>query len=279
VPEPDPPTTISTRLPMRDFYATSSPVPLDQADGLRRMFAGPRCQVLALVANPHVAFGGVALDRVAARLAALGRDVLVVDAAAGAPAPPELALLDLAAGIERLADRVSYLPARGLPMRHVDTRGSAAGFVDALLAAAPRTGALLLHADAAELARMLVRRAARPLLLAADHPESLKHAYAGAKLLVHRTGLATFDLLLAAGAHSPRAGGIVRSLAQCLDHFLGALLCDVALVDPAADPALDDGGLGHLLAGQLALGSDAADGAPPFATARPPRRDASRAAR
>lgn len=264
---------------MRDFYATSSPTPLDQADGLRRMFAGQRCQVLALVANPHVAFGGVALDRVAARLAALGREVLVVDAAAGAPAPHELALLDLAAGIERLAERVSYLPARGLPLRYIDTRGSASGFVDALLAAAPRANALLLHAEATDLARMLVRRAARPLLLAADHPESLKHAYAGAKLLVRRTGLATFDLLLAAGARSPRVDGIARSLAQCLENFLGALLCDCALVDPAGDPALDDAGLGRVLAAQLALGSDAPGAASPVAAALVPRRDASHAAR
>ena len=264
---------------MRDFYATSSPVPLDQADGLRRMFAGQRCQVLALVANPHVAFGGVVLDRVAARLAALDREVLVVDAAASAPAPHELALLDLAAGIERVADRVSYLPARGLPLRHIDTRGSASGFVDALLGAAPRASALLLHADATDLARMLVRRAARPLLLAADHPESLKHAYAGAKLLLRRTGLATFDLLLAAGARSPRIEGIARSLAQCLDSFLDALLCDVALVDPAGDPALDDDDLGRVLSGQLALGNDEPGAELVVATALAPRPSAPRAAR
>jgi len=82
-------------------------LPLDQADGLRRLFAGRGCRVLALAANPHVAFGGLVLDRVAAVLAALGREVLVVDAAASSPAAHELARLDLAACIEGVAPRVS----------------------------------------------------------------------------------------------------------------------------------------------------------------------------
>ena len=259
---------------MRDFYASSAPAPLDQADGLRRMFAGHACQLVVLAANPHVACAGAVLDRVAARLAALGREVLVVDAAAGAPAPHELSAIDLAAGIERLGQRVSYLPASGLPLRFVDTRGSAAGFLDALLAAAPRAGVLLVHAEAGDLARMLARRAARPLLLCADHPESLKHAYACAKLLTQRAGLATFDLLLAAPAHSPRAGAIVSSLAQCAESFLGAVLCDWARLDPAADDVADGAALDRVLTTQLALGHAA-----PHAAAVGPRAAPAAAAR
>ncbi len=239
---------------MRDFYATSSGAPLDQADGLRRLFAGPRQRVLPLVANPHVAFSGVVLDRLAAVLAAQGRQVLVVDASAGAPAPHELALLDLAACIERLSPRVSYLPARGLPLAHVDTRGSAAAFIEALQHAAPLADVLLLHADASDLARLLMQRSARPLLIGADHPESIKHAYASCKLLARRLGLMTFDLLLAAAPSSPRAQGIAASLAHCADGFLGALLHGWALVDPAGDPEdAADEAMSRLLAAQLAL--------------------------
>jgi flagellar biosynthesis protein FlhG len=51
---------------MHDFYASSRPAPLDQADGLRRMFAGRRRSVLPLVANPYAPFSGVVLDRLAA---------------------------------------------------------------------------------------------------------------------------------------------------------------------------------------------------------------------
>ncbi len=242
---------------MRDFYAPSSPAPLDQADGLRRLFAGqqaPARRLLALAANPHVAFAGVVLDRIAAALAVSGRHVLVVDAGAGAPLPDALVRVDLASGIERIAPRVGYLPARGLPLAYVDTRGSASGFVDALYDAAPWADVVLLHAEATELARVLLRRAVRPLLLGADHPESIKHAYASCKLLVRRCGLMTYDLLLAAAPQSPRAVGIAASLGQCAEDFLGALLQSSALIDPAGDAAAPpEADLQRLLAAQLAL--------------------------
>lgn len=251
-----------TRIPMHDFYAHSRPMPLDQADGLRRMFAGRQQRVLALVANPYVAFSGVVLDRLAAVLAAPGRHVLVVDASGASPPPHEMAALDLAAGIEAVSPRVSYLPASGLPMAYVDTRGCAGGFIDAVQRAAPKADLILLHADAQDLARILKRRAARPLLIGADHPESIKHAYAGAKLLAQRCTLLTFDLLLAAAPQSPRAAPIAASLAGCAETFLGAVLCHTALIDPAGDPAAPpDAALAALLAAQLALddSSDSSD--------------------
>jgi hypothetical protein len=246
---------------MRDFYAPSQPGSLgtcDQADGLRRLFAGRRQQMLPLVSNPHVAFSGLVLDQIAAELAAQGREVLVVDAAAHSQAASELTRLDLAAGIVKVSPRLSYLAARGLPLSFVDTRGSAAGFLDAISRAAPQCDAVVLHAEGTHLARMFQRRAARPLLLAADHPESVKHAYAAAKLLAQRSALMTFDLVLAGAAAARRGQAIASSLAQCLDGFLGALLHAWAEVDPAAqdgDPPNDD--LSALLAAQIALDTTA----------------------
>jgi hypothetical protein len=239
---------------MRDFYAPSQAGMLDQADGLRRLFAGHRQRLLPLVANPHVAFAGLVLDRVAAELTAQGREVLVVDASAHSQAAAELTRLDIASGIVRVAPRLSYLAARGLPLAFVDTRGSAAGFVDAILRAAPQCDAIVLHAEAAHLARMFARRAARPILLAADHPESVKHAYAAAKLLAQRCELMTFDLVLAGRPGTPRGEAIAGSVARCLDGFLGALLHGWAEVDPAAldsQPAPRE--LSELLAMQLSI--------------------------
>lgn len=215
---------------------------LDQAEGLRQLFAGQpgsRRRVLALAANPYVSASAIVLDRLSATISALGRQVLVVDAAASAPAPHELARLDLVAGMELTMPGVAYLPARGLPLQFVDTRGSAARFIEALFDKVPSVDVLLLHAEAGELARLLTRHPTRPLLLAADHPESLKHAYASCKLLRRRTGIGTFDALLAASAFSPRAAGIAASLRTTADHFLGALIHAWALVDPASadDPA------------------------------------------
>ncbi len=243
---------------MHNFYPASGAMPLDQADGLRRLFAGNRQVLLPLVANPHVAFSGVVLDRLASVLAGLGRRVLVVDAGSASPQPPELAALDLGACIEPITSHVGYLPARGLPLAHVDTRGTAWGFIDALTRAAPQADVLLLHADAVDLARMFRHRAARPVLLGADHPESIKHAYAGAKLLAQRCNLLSFDLLLAVPPHAPRTEAIAQSLAGCADTFLGACLCHWAPVDPAGDltdPA--DPMLRALLDTQLALDASA----------------------
>jgi len=243
---------------MRDFYACTAPAPFDQAQGLRRLFAGARQRVLPLAANPHVAFAGVVLDQVTAALVQRGHKVLVVDAADRSPAPPEMALIDLAACIEKLSAQVAYLPARGLPLAHVDTRGSATGFVDALLQAAPACDVVLLHANASDLARLLMRRAARPMLMGADEPESIKHAYAACKLLAQRCGLMTFDLLLAAEPRSRRVPAIVSSVASCADGFVGAVLHDWAVIDPASTPAdAPDFALDRLLGAQMALPDEA----------------------
>jgi hypothetical protein len=123
-----------------------------------------------------------------------------------------------------------------------------------LQAAAPQAEVILLHADPLDLTRLFKRRCARPILLGADHPESIKHAYAACKLLVQRCALMSFDLLLAAAPCSPRAVPIAQSLADCADNFLGATLLHTALVDPAGDPGEPpDEALAPLLAAQLML--------------------------
>jgi len=243
----------------RDFYAPSQPMPLDQAHGLRRMFAATRQRVLPIAANPHVPFSGVLLDQATAALVARGHRVLVVDAADRSPAPPEMALIDLTACIEALSPQVGYLAARGLPLAHVDTRGSASGFLDAIAEAAPQADAVLLHANATDLARMFMRRAARPVLIGSDDVESIKHAYAACKLLAQRCSLMTFDLLLAAEPGSARASQVAARLASCADGFVGAVLHDWAVVDPAAGPQdKPDTALDRLLAAQMALVAEAA---------------------
>ena len=221
---------------MFDFYA-SRPAPLDQADGLRRLFAGSRAGHVALVANARVPFAGVLLERLTAAFTALGRRTLVVDAADTSPAPHEMSALDLGACIEPLSPEVSYLAARGLPLRHVDTRGCAGRLLDALADAAPRADVIVVHAGAGDLARLFMRRPVRPVLMAADHPASVTDAYASLKRLAQRHGLMSFDLLLAVSARSPRRERIAPQLAGCADRFVGAALHDWAAVDPADDPA------------------------------------------
>jgi len=252
---------------MPDFYASSARMPLDQADGLRRMFAARQTRLLPLVANPHLRSSSVLLDRLAEVLAHQGLQVLVVDAGAQAPPPPELVQLGLAPCIEMISPRVAYLPARQLPVQYVDTRGCAASFIDALQQAWPLADVIVLHAEVSDLARLLKHRASRPLLLAADDPESLKHAYASCKWLVQRCDLMTYDLLLAASSQSPRLSSIAASLAGCADQFLGAVVRNCALVDPlvAADDAAGPDLL-HLLQAQMNIDITGLSAATPGAT-------------
>lgn len=229
---------------MRDF--ASSPMPLDQAHGLRRLFARQRVTTVPVVSNPHVAFGGIMLERLCAAFGEHGLHVLVVDASERAHLASERALVDLADAIEPLSTQVSYLAARGLPIRYVDATGSTAPFLRALGDAAPRAEVMLVHAPAPDLCRLFARSTelaraggdeagvARPLLMADDRPASVTHAYAALKLLTQRGGMLVHDLLLGAAPHSPRAERIAMQLATCADDFLGAVLRDWVQLDPAS---------------------------------------------
>ncbi|MEP6740609.1 MAG: flagellar biosynthesis protein [Caldimonas sp.] len=217
----------------------------DQAEGLRQMFAHTTAQFVPVVSNPHVAFGGVMLERLCTAFAERGARVLVIDASERASEAGEMALVDLGQCIERLSAQVSYLAARGLAVRFVDASGSTRGFLERAAEAAPGCDLVLVHSSASELCRMFsrVRRGAElaaaaapcPILLADDSPTSVTHAYASMKLLAARAGLVVSDLLLGAAPHSPRAERIAAKLASCADDFFGAVLRDWARIDPAGD--------------------------------------------
>lgn len=254
------------------------PLPADQASGLRALFGHQRRCLVPVAASPFVAGSQALLETLSAALVLQGRRVLVVDAASSAPLPHESALFDLAAGVEQLSDQVSYLAARGVPLAHVDTHGSAAGFVDAAFDAAPQADTVLLHADPTDLARLVARRTVRPLLLACDRPDAVKHAYACCKLLVQRCALMTFDLVLSTHPRSDRLQAIGARLASCADTFLGAVLQAQAVIDPLFDPmAARDAALARLVTGQLALPDP--QGLSPLAHAAMPHAGAASAAR
>ncbi len=209
----------------------------DQADGLRRLFAHAQVRFLPVLSNPHMAFGGVMLERICSALAAVGCHTLVVDAAERAPQPKEWSVMDLADCVESLSADVSYLAARGLPLRFVDTHGSTTRFLQAAADARPHADVVLIHAGASDLCRLFGqadrRRCARPLVLADEHPASVTHAYSGIKLLSQRAGQPVQDLLLCAGDRSRRADRIGQQLARCADEFLGTAVRECLRIDPA----------------------------------------------
>jgi flagellar biosynthesis protein FlhG len=241
---------------MQDTLSSARRAPVDQAHGLRRLFAGSGVRHIALVANPHVGFASVVIERLTSALGEAGLNTLIVDAADSSPAPHELAAIDLGACIERLSPAVSYLAARGLPRRHVDTRGSSAVLLDRLASAAPQVQVMLVHAGASDLARLYPALPLRPVLLAADQPDSVTHAYAAMKLLVQRCALMSYDLLLAAPPHGARNLRIAERLGSCAENFLGAALHDWVAVDPASDVRDAPGaGLAQLVREQLSVGA------------------------
>ena len=213
-----------------------SSAPRDQAHGLRQMFAGHQAILLPLVHNPHVNGVGAVMERLCAAFAEQGLRTLVVDAADSASPPNELASVDLAACIEPLSPQVSYLAARGLPLHYLDNRAAMTGFIDALLGAARQVDVVLLHASAQDLRRMFVGRTPRPVLLAGNRPDSLTHAYTSMKLLCQRLGALGYDLVIAGDVAPRRARKMADRLTECADHFLGAALRQVAVLDPQVTP-------------------------------------------
>ncbi len=215
----------------------------DQAEGLRQMFAHTRVRFIPVVSNPHIAFGGVLLERLCTAFAERQATTLVVDAAERAGEAGEMALVDLGQCIEHLSDRVSYLAARGLPLRFVDASGSTRSFLQRIAEAAPRCDVVLVHASAPELCRLFSQKrigaawseAPCPIVLAEDHPDSVTHAYAASKLLAQRAGLVVFDFVLGAASQSPRAERIVTKFTACTDMYFGAVLRSSARIDPAGN--------------------------------------------
>ena len=273
-------------IPTRSTTMTATPshrpdAPRDQAHGLRQLFAGNELRFIPLVHNPHVAGTGVVMERLCAAFTALRLRTLVVDAADSASPPHQLASVDLAACVEPLSPWVSYLAARGLPMNYLDGRATQTAFLEALRSAAPQADVVLLHAGALDLRRMFIGRTPRPVLLASARPDSLTQAYTSMKLLSQRLGALAYGLIVVGDVTAGRARRMADRLEACGDHFLGAALRDLAVVDPQAPPhtALPDD-LRTLASGLVASPATAAAAnslaelPPPFSTRVPTRRPA-----
>lgn len=218
------------------LHQTTASHPADQAEGLRQMFAARVLRFVPVVANPGAVCGGVVLERLCAAYASFGLHTLVVDAGDQARAPSELAEFDLSEGIEPLSKQVSYLAARGLPLRHADARGSCASLLHALADAAPQCDVVLVHASASELVRIFGERARhgnlRPLVFTNDVAEGLKQAYAAVKIMSQRGPWLAYDLLVCAHPHSDQADAVADRLGQCADNFLGAAQRDWLRINP-----------------------------------------------
>lgn len=242
--------------PVRSALPAHPVHPVDQAQGLRQMFAARVLRFIPVVANTRSSAGGLVLERLCAAYAAWGLNTLVVDAGEQARVPSELAEFDPSEGIERLSDHVSYMAARGLPLKFADARGSCSSLLDALADASARSDVILVHASASELVRIFADRGRlhnlRPLVFTNDLAEGLTDAYAAVKVLSQRGGWMAYDLLMCAPRHSQQADQVIRRLSQCSDQFLGAAQRVALRLDPLEPASVDpDARFMELAAGLL----------------------------
>ena len=235
---------IRTEHQQLGFLPQQAHHPVDQAQGMRQMFASRVLRFIPVVSNPSAGCGGLVLERLCAAYASFNLHTLVVDASDQARTPCELADFDLSEGVEALSSQVSYMPARGLPLRFADARGSCSSLLDALGDVSPQSDVVLVHATASELVRMFASRARglnlHPLLFTNDLAEGLKDAYASVKVISQRGGWMAYDLLVCATSRSMQAEPVAERLARCADDFLGVAQREWQLLDPrepaAADP-------------------------------------------
>jgi hypothetical protein len=207
----------------------------DQAAGLRALFKPRQPQWVPVLDNPHCEGAEAVLDALVGAYLERGLNVLVVDAGAHARAVSELALINLAACVEPMSDKVAWLEARGLVSHYLDHRGSAARLLPKLAAAAPQAEVILLRAGVAEMARLLSAPQAqltRPVLVTDLQQQNLTTAYSAMKWLRERTPTVVFGLVVAGHPDLALTQRIARQLADCAERFLSAALPTWAALEP-----------------------------------------------
>ncbi len=189
--------------------------PPDQADGLRRLFATPDVACVLVPENQAVAHADVAIERLTSAFTSQGLNALIVDAGSSAREAHELTAIDLAACVEAIAPRVSYLAARGLALLHAADHDATHPWQTTLAEAAPGADVLLVHAPASQLARLLVSSAARPVLLVDESAGSLDQVLSTLHLLRRYRPALAYDLLVVgdeAASHTFHIGHALTAL-------------------------------------------------------------------
>ncbi|UZD55753.1 hypothetical protein [Caldimonas aquatica] len=202
---------------------------VDQAHGLRRLFAHHTVHLLPVAANPHTPGSHLLLEGLCHGLAAQDLHTLVVDAApsvytTGVDVAGALARdLDLGQWIDEFDAHTSVLAAApGSLACFGEAQGSASLLFEALREAAPSADVVLFHADASVLSGLFAGRRVRPLVFSGDDAESLKHAYASIKVLVHYAGLLDHAVVMDCAQQAIGVPPAALRLLRCAADFLAA---------------------------------------------------------
>ncbi|MCX7660381.1 MULTISPECIES: hypothetical protein [Caldimonas] len=200
---------------------------VDQAYGLRRLFAHHTVHLLPVAANPFTPGAHVLLEGLCHGFAAQDLHTLVVDAA---PSPYTTGVdvaeavardLDLGQWIDPLDAHTSVLAASPTLAWFGEAPGSAALLFEALREAAPSADVIVFHADAALLSGLFAGRRVRPLIFAGDDAASLTEAYASIKILLQYAGLGEHAVVMDLGTPTLGVPVAATRLAHCVKQFLG----------------------------------------------------------
>ncbi|HWP20418.1 MAG TPA: flagellar biosynthesis protein [Burkholderiaceae bacterium] len=202
---------------------------IDQAHGLRRLFAHHTVHLVPVAANPFVPGSPLLLEGLCQGLAAQGQHTLVVEAApaaqaAGVDVAGAIARdLDLGQWIDEFDAHTCVLAATpGSLACFGENEGAAALLFEALREAAPSADVVLFHAEAAVLAGLFAGRRVRPLVLSGDDAESLKHAYASIKVLAQYGGLVDHAVVMDCAQQAMGVPQAAVRLMRCAQDFLRA---------------------------------------------------------
>ncbi|MBC7415967.1 MAG: antiactivator of flagellar biosynthesis FleN protein [Herminiimonas sp.] len=232
----------------------------DQAEGLRRLLAGPKPQIVTFVSATAHGEKSATLANLAASMAAAGNTVLLLDActaprgiAAQLGLQPGATLQDVARQ-ERALDEVAQLMPQGFGVATL-TRGSlrrSALDVDSGRRLANAFGILASQSDILLIDAELDADDALPVAamangeivvqVAAD-AASIKQAYGIIKRLNAQLGRRPFSVLVT-GATEKEATVVFDNMAQAANRYLGLQLTSVGSV-PADDHVTRAGRLGR----------------------------------
>lgn len=206
--------------------------PEDQADGLRRLFSARTVRFIPVVANPGVAQEAALIRQICTALEQLGLYTLQVDVrdTAGVPGLPEPS--GLADRVQVLSDRTARLTA---PARTALSGGRS--LLQAALDAAPRSQAVVVHGEAADLVHLFGAgppplSQPRPIVLCDEQSAAVTQAYAALKCLSLQARWMAYDLLFSTASGSPHAQRVQDRLAQAASTFLGCVRHDAIHLDP-----------------------------------------------
>lgn len=220
----------------------------DQAEGLRRMLAGPRPRVISFVSAASVEEKGAMLVNLGASLAQAGRDVLVVDACLdgeGVAARLDAvrgATLQQVARQERALDEVIQPMKQGFgiatlargPQRHDALEPlQARRIAHTLGVLAKRADIVLMDAELTSNGGFTIPTLADSEIVVqvANNPGSITEAYATIKRLNSQLGRCPFSLIVT-GAGEKEAQVVYNNMAAAANRYLAVKLQSLGSVPP-----------------------------------------------